>query len=56
MEIEEIIRQRLTGQGLCISVYILLYCAATEVERERRPPWKMRNALSMADTVIDYRI
>lgn len=35
MEMEEIIRQRLTGQGLSISVGILVCCAATEVEREK---------------------
>ena len=35
MEMEEIIRQRLTGQGLCTSVCILVSCAATEVEKER---------------------
>jgi len=35
MEMAEIIRQRLTGQGLCSLVCILECWADTEVERER---------------------
>lgn len=35
METEEILRQRLTGQEVHISVCILVCCVATEVERER---------------------
>lgn len=53
MEMRKIIRLRLPGQGLCISVCILVNWAATEVQRERA--LEDGNALSIAE-VIDCKI